>query len=104
MRQAGHPDQEVTLELRAARSGQMTCVRASSAALLFENVLHLFPKPAILLGPVSASGPAETDRFTQIHLAPLSRREALVEPIARSEEHTSELPSLMRLSYAVFCL
>src|SRR3546814_5341882 len=23
---------------------------------------------------------------------------------ARSEEHTSELPSLMRLSYAVFCL
>src|SRR3546814_1380861 len=26
------------------------------------------------------------------------------EPIARSEEHTSELQSLMRISYAVFCL
>src|SRR3546814_8343295 len=26
------------------------------------------------------------------------------EPPARSEEHTSELQSLMRLSYAVFCL
>src|SRR3546814_6960253 len=25
-------------------------------------------------------------------------------PLARSEEHTSELKSLMRLSYAVFCL
>src|SRR3546814_6631003 len=25
-------------------------------------------------------------------------------PIARSEEHTSELQSLMRISYAVFCL
>src|SRR3546814_7151541 len=25
-------------------------------------------------------------------------------PVARSEEHTSELQSLMRLSYAVFCL
>src|SRR3546814_2795607 len=25
-------------------------------------------------------------------------------PVARSEEHTSELPSLMRISYAVFCL
>src|SRR3546814_2926785 len=25
-------------------------------------------------------------------------------PAARSEEHTSELPSLMRISYAVFCL
>src|SRR3546814_2834203 len=28
----------------------------------------------------------------------------LVERIARSEEHTSELQSLMRISYAVFCL
>src|SRR3546814_4322682 len=25
-------------------------------------------------------------------------------PALRSEEHTSELPSLMRISYAVFCL
>src|SRR3546814_4249923 len=30
-------------------------------------------------------------------------REAVVQP-ARSEEHTSELQSLMRISYAVFCL
>src|SRR3546814_6491705 len=28
----------------------------------------------------------------------------LVEPVDRSEEHTSELQSLMRSSYAVFCL
>src|SRR3546814_3061588 len=27
-----------------------------------------------------------------------------VGPAGRSEEHTSELPSLMRISYAVFCL
>src|SRR3546814_3952355 len=27
-----------------------------------------------------------------------------LEPILRSEEHTSELQSLMRISYAVFCL
>src|SRR3546814_2576208 len=31
-------------------------------------------------------------------------REALARSIARSEEHTSELQSLMRISYAVFCL
>src|SRR3546814_6662728 len=44
-------------------------------------------------------------------LAPsLLARSALVEPAAtalapvRSEEHTSELQSLMRISYAVFCL
>src|SRR3546814_2679450 len=29
---------------------------------------------------------------------------ALGEPAIRSEEHTSELQSLMRISYAVFCL
>src|SRR3546814_2134435 len=36
---------------------------------------------------------------------PLSRRNmsCTVEPV-RSEEHTSELQSLMRISYAVFCL
>src|SRR3546814_8668907 len=28
----------------------------------------------------------------------------IVAPLARSEEHTSELQSLMRISYAVFCL
>src|SRR3546814_7842625 len=27
----------------------------------------------------------------------------VTDPDARSEEHTSELPSLMRISYAVFC-
>src|SRR3546814_1358116 len=29
---------------------------------------------------------------------------AVEQPIDRSEEHTSELQSLMRISYAVFCL
>src|SRR3546814_10211391 len=31
-------------------------------------------------------------------------RERLQDGVARSEEHTSELQSLMRISYAVFCL
>src|SRR3546814_10743119 len=44
---------------------------------------------AIDRAPVAAAGP--TDLF---HLAELPR----------SEEHTSELQSLMRISYAVFCL
>src|SRR3546814_8759542 len=33
------------------------------------------------------------------HLSP-----CLIRPINRSEEHTSELQSLMRISYAAFCL
>src|SRR3546814_6958016 len=32
------------------------------------------------------------------------RIDRLVDPDRRSEEHTSELQSLMRISYAVFCL
>src|SRR3546814_3051499 len=40
------------------------------------------------------SGTAHTVRFAT----------SLGRPIARSEEHTSELQSLMRISYAVFCL
>src|SRR3546814_9795605 len=34
----------------------------------------------------------------------IDRRPAGIDPRLRSEEHTSELQSLMRISYAVFCL
>src|SRR3546814_10301637 len=37
------------------------------------------------------------------HLGPVDRRRSRVLK-HRSEEHTSELQSLMRISYAVFCL
>src|SRR3546814_3804193 len=45
---------------------------------------------------VSTATPRETDKPGPIGSCP--------EPINRSEEHTSELQSLMRNSYAVFCL
>src|SRR3546814_2302333 len=40
------------------------------------------------------------------HCSALPRSRSMVEPAGarRSEEHTSELQSLMRISYAVFCL
>src|SRR3546814_4501957 len=44
--------------------------------------------------------PCRTTRY--LLLAP--RRWCLTMPHRRSEEHTSELQSLMRISYAVFCL
>src|SRR3546814_9953257 len=34
----------------------------------------------------------------------LAGEKSVTEPEGRSEEHTSELQSLMRISYAVFCL
>src|SRR3546814_4767739 len=54
------------------------------------------PFPLILTGPV-ASAPyfEQIDKFIRLTLG---------EAATRSEEHTSELQSLMRLSYAVFCL
>src|SRR3546814_10700178 len=37
-------------------------------------------------------------------IAPLAPAAGEHEEVVRSEEHTSELQSLMRISYAVFCL
>src|SRR3546814_4518668 len=62
---------------------------------------ELFEDVAIRLAPVS-SGEAEA-MLRELKCWPLldGWRGA---PRARSEEHTSELQSLMRISYAVFCL
>src|SRR3546814_10449804 len=40
----------------------------------------------------------------ELHFASASARAKREFPLFRSEEHTSELQSLMRISYAVFCL
>src|SRR3546814_1522288 len=46
---------------------------------------------------------AEMARLSRI-LVELKRDCPLPDPLDESEEHTSELQSLMRISYAVFCL
>src|SRR3546814_4983503 len=46
---------------------------------------------------------ADIERAEHDQLAVRGVEHCLVEPL-RSEEHTSELQSLMRISYAVFCL
>src|SRR3546814_2265994 len=46
-------------------------------------------------------GPAEMARLSDAFIDDLLARTDIVE---RSEEHTSELQSLMRISYAGFCL
>src|SRR3546814_4813966 len=43
-------------------------------------------------------------RLRAIHAIHSEHRRAPFDRIQRSEEHTSELQSLMRISYAVFCL
>src|SRR3546814_4918027 len=46
--------------------------------------------------------PAALERHLEAEVLPAYR--ALAQAEDRSEEHTSELQSLMRISYAVFCL
>src|SRR3546814_1025458 len=54
------------------------------------------------------SAPDPVSRHNNRALFPMpcgnKRRKQLASPATRSEEHTSELQSLMRISYAVFCL
>src|SRR3546814_3141946 len=50
-------------------------------------------------GPDAARG---VERYAR--LVAIARAHGVVTPEDRSEEHTSELQSLMRISYAVFCL
>src|SRR3546814_3739815 len=54
-------------------------------------------------GPVLPAGRAEIGNTVAVggHVIPV---DIVGESLQRSEEHTSELQSLMRISYAVFCL
>src|SRR3546814_6653022 len=52
-------------------------------------------------GPPCRAGTAKPS-MTPAAVCPL--RQGTTKGVARSEEHTSELQSLMRISYAVFCL
>src|SRR3546814_4120702 len=47
---------------------------------------------------------AFTRSITRENFSAYADRSTSVGPFRRSEEHTSELQSLMRISYAVFCL
>src|SRR3546814_1252895 len=57
----------------------------------------LFPYTTLFRSPTAT--PAETPAA-----APTPQPKPEPATVARSEEHTSELQSLMRISYAVFCL
>src|SRR3546814_7293845 len=59
---------------------------------------------APLWRPQAASGPATGDRADRAARRAAATRRMAGRAQGRSEEHTSELQSLMRISYAVFCL
>src|SRR3546814_10734922 len=46
----------------------------------------------------------DVDELAKVEQMPQLEGRQMIMVLARSEEHTSELQSLMRISYAVFCL
>src|SRR3546814_10623815 len=58
--------------------------------------------PSTCLKPYRRCG--ATTRRVSSSAAPTSPASSSPNAVSRSEEHTSELQSLMRISYAVFCL
>src|SRR3546814_8854096 len=89
----------------AVNAGGLAALTLATALVLnaFQNNLVFFFTPT----QVSAGeAPQErTFRVGGIVQADSVQRDGLtVQFIVRSEEHTSELQSLMRISYAVFCL
>src|SRR3546814_1688041 len=76
---------------------QAACADAASA----RRVQVLLPLP--LTGPYDYLVPPGLEVVPgSVVAVPLAQRELV--GVVRSEEHTSELQSLMRISYAVFCL
>src|SRR3546814_3779358 len=70
-----------------------------TAVVPFPQVL---PRERLRLQPLLVRDGLRADRFLrQEAVEPLPRDRG---PLPRSEEHTSELQSLMRISYAVLCL
>src|SRR3546814_6529993 len=73
---------------------------------LFRSLVERDPllRPAVERAVQHASVLGEPVRAVAVEPAPAVVERGGQVPVVRSEEHTSELQSLMRISYAVFCL
>src|SRR3546814_6775449 len=89
----------------------VTVLRRINAGARLHRI-HRKALDPVFFGPAGSTPLARFDapdgRYTVIYaaraLATAFGETMVRSPAIRSEEHTSELPSLMRTSYAVFCL
>src|SRR3546814_4736984 len=92
------------------RPGQLRCVRGSRALPAAGQIPIIATSGRFFTGVPGGRLPADDTHLVRSHCAGAnadshSRRSKVGRKHPqRSEEHTSELQSLMRISYAVFCL
>src|SRR3546814_4600866 len=113
------PDRIILGEVRGAEAIEMlqamsTGHDGSMATIHANSARDAFGRLEMLLGFGGMAGEVRTLRRyiassiqVIVHLSRMAngqRRVMSVAEVTRSEEHTSELQSLMRISYAVFCL
>src|SRR3546814_9169761 len=111
--------QKTAYEMRISDWSSDVCssdlILASSVVGLFQGAITRFALLAVLMPIVSGMGgnagtqtlavvvrAIATNQLTDSNTVRMILREFRI--ALRSEEHTSELQSLMRISYAVFCL
>src|SRR3546814_6584224 len=88
----------------AATAAALVAISATPAAAQVDSRPMAGP-PAPSVPPSVRTGPLPTVlTLAQALEEAQARSPVLAAARARSEEHTSELQSLMRISYAVFCL
>src|SRR3546814_4181762 len=95
----------VEAEARVADTGDIAGPLVVNAPTSFGR-LHLAPhlRPFLDAHPAIALRLDLTDAFVDLTAARVDLAIRVTGAPPRSEEHTSELQSLMRISYAVFCL
>src|SRR3546814_6869164 len=103
---AGCDPQPTTNQVSANTEALADAVANAQAGTTTAEPIHLTEKTAVIdfdykIPARAAAAPALRDHL----LADAETgKQAAIRDQARSEEHTSELQSLMRISYAVFCL
>src|SRR3546814_10564237 len=88
-----NPDPEVD----PAEASKYAAVVASGRSDYPNQINNVLAFPGVFRGLLDA-------RASEATMDMLLRAAEAIAHVVRSEEHTSELQSLMRISYAVFCL
>src|SRR3546814_8104526 len=97
----------VEIIIKGTADEMALAVRIAKATLHRDGVCHIeidVSKERIIFDRLPAEIRSSGKWHRQQSARPVYLREIRDDAISRSEEHTSELQSLMRISYADFCL